>query len=78
MPTFPTRRCTVYTALGLSRREGSELCKAMGWGLQKPLSPDRIRTLEYLAKHLVEWKSRSLSLQTFIDYYLEELKKNAY
>jgi hypothetical protein len=77
MPTFPTRRCTVYTKLALSRREGSTLCKAMGWGLQRPLSPRQIQILDYLSKQLTEWKSRDLSLQSFIDYCLPELLQDA-
>jgi hypothetical protein len=77
MPTFPTRRCTVYTELALSRKEGAALCKEMGWGLQRPLSPQQIKILDYLSKQLAEWKSRDLSFQSFIDYYLPELMQDA-
>lgn len=78
MPNFPTRRCTAYEDIGLQRWEGAALCKAMNWGLREPLSPDQIKTLEYLAQHLAEWKSRKLSLRSFINKYLEELKKDAH
>ncbi len=76
METFPKRRCTVYESLELSRKEGSAICKEMGWGLSKPLLPEQVRTLEYLAKRLHEWRSRNLSLQSFCDFYLDKLRKD--
>lgn len=76
MDTFPVRRCTVYKSLDLSRREGSAICKEMGWGLSKPLLPEQVRTLECLSQRLREWRSRNLSLQSFCDFYLDELRKD--
>lgn len=76
MDSLPTRRCAAYAQLGITDKEGATICKAMGWGTFTPLSAEQVDDLSYLAERLREWRARNLSLQSFADYYLDELKRS--
>lgn len=66
---IPTKRLQVYDNLGLSRLEGSELSKILGFEKREALTSQEIEALARLRNTYQQWKDKGHSINTFCKHY---------
>lgn len=66
---IPTKRLQVYDNLGLSRFEGSELSKILGFEKREALTSQEIEALARLTNVYHQWKAKGHSIKVFCQNY---------